>query len=221
VEALLILFIGGTFVGAATVSLFVRLRESPRRHVWRVLCTLVLIYGGLGFFGQALAAAGGLSFLNPSVEWPVGFASGVVRDSGGRYIVPHWSGRVQVYDTEGRFQRGWFIDAAGGSFKVRVADADRIEVFTARGRKRFLFAPDGTLLQQDSYSPETYAEVSTGPTVAMFFDTPWLLWPFAHPLIGWGVTLLGILGLASLHVRRRGASRLASPIVRGTMPPAR
>src|SRR5262245_20522240 len=83
IAALLLLGVGGLVVGAAVLSLFHRSRANSWRLVVEKLSAVLVVYGGVAFFGQALAATGVLFFLGPSFEWPVGYAWGVVSDSAG------------------------------------------------------------------------------------------------------------------------------------------
>ncbi len=200
---LLVLLIGGAFIGGAVRMLVRAAPESRGRRRLRWLSIALVLYGGVAFFGQALAALGGLSFLSASTEWPVGWAEGVVTDTEGRSIVPHpSSGRVQVYDADGRFLRGWFVPASGGDFKVDVTGQNQVEVFTARGRERLLYTIDGDLLHRGTYAPRSYGDVGPGAPTVRQFRTPWFLRPFAHPGIAWGVAVVGVLGLASVHLRK-------------------
>jgi hypothetical protein len=209
IAALILLCLGGLIVGAAVLSLFQRSRESSWRLLLQRVSALLVVYGGLAFFGQALAATGVLFFLGPSFEWPVGYAWGVVSDSAGRSIVPLTpSGRIQVYYPEDHFVCGWFVPAGGGNFKLHVTDEDQIEVFTGRGSRRFLFATDGTLLAQDTYPPGSYADLPSSPTTARVFTTSILLWPFSHPFIAWAVAVLGAIGFG-LSDRKRHRKKSA------------
>jgi hypothetical protein len=103
-----------------------------------------------------------------------------------------------VYDADLRFEHGWFVETDGGAWKVRIGEGDRVEVLTARGRRTLVYGPDGTLLEQGTVDPEGYADVPTGPTVAVDVGTPWVLRPFAHPFYGAGMVALGVLALAAL-----------------------
>ena len=181
-------------------------KQRGRRWT-EIVCGLLVAYGGVAFFAQALAAAGGLRFLGPSVEWPVGTPDAVTEDSQGRRVASlAGCGRIQVYANDGQFLKGWFVDASGGVFKVRVAADDKIEVFTARGRRRLRYSPDGVLLERGRYAGG-YSELQSGPPVVASFRTPLLLWPFAHPAAGWSVAAVGMVGLVSSGRRRRRTAR--------------
>jgi hypothetical protein len=188
---------------------FIRRRGSRGWRTLRGLAAWLVAYGVVTLFAQILVVPWGMGLIGPEIEWPIGLSSRAVRDSQGRYIVPHpSSGRVQVYDADLRFERGWFVEDDAVIGKVRVADGDRVEVFTSRDRRRLLYSPDGTLLQQDTFEPQEYKDIATGPQFAVDVGTPWLLRPFAHPLYGMGMMVLGALALAGLdRVEKR--SRVA------------
>jgi hypothetical protein len=97
------------------------------------------------------------------------------------------------------------VDASGGTFKLHITAEEKIEVFTSRGQKRFVFSPDGLLLQEDSYRPLSYSDLPSSPTHSRFFATPWFLWPFAHPFAGWGVAMIGMVGLVTMEKGTRKA----------------
>jgi hypothetical protein len=197
----LVTLIGVTFLLAAVQSAW-RGAQAPGGPSWvRIGFATLVFYGGIGFFGQGLAALGGLWFVSPTVEWPVGVPDDVTIDSQGRRVVTLTAcGRIQIYAGDGTFVRGWFVDASGGTFTARITEADGIEVRTARGRKRLLYSPTGELLEQGSDQGD-YPDAHPGPSDRSTFHTPLLLWPFAHPLVAWGVAAVGMAGLALAHKR--------------------
>jgi hypothetical protein len=97
-------------------------REFKRadRFKWIVgVMYFFVLIGASGFFAAALSAVG-IFKLPSSREWPAGYVSGVVTTPDGKYIVPLVpSGRVQLYDSQWHFIRGWNVDAGGGDFKVQ------------------------------------------------------------------------------------------------------
>lgn len=201
-----LLFVG-TFVALAIDTLIDKSRKLSRpRRVLRFCTACAVSYGGLAFLSSALAAVGGLPFW-ASREWPAGYAGGVVRDSAGRYIVPQsYSGRIQVYDHQRRFVRGWFVPSGGGALTVRVISGDRIEASTARKQGRFLYSGDGTLVESGTYAPRSYPDMEPTHSEWVRFPTPLFLWPFSNPFIAWGLGLLGMIGLGFAEGKRRCAA---------------
>jgi len=194
----------GVIVLLAAVQGAWREAQAPGGPSWaRIGFAALVIYGGMGFFGQGLAALGGLWFVGPTVEWPVGVPDNVTLDSHGRRVVTLTAcGRLQIYTSDGTFLRGWFVDASGGTFMARITEADEIEVRTARGRKRLLYSPAGELLERGSYQG-AYSDANPGPSHPSAFHTPLFLWPFAHPFVAWGVAAIGMAGL--VLAQRKGA----------------
>lgn len=80
-------------------------------------------------------------------ELPVGSDSAFVVDSQGRI---YWSlfalARIQVYDREGRFLRGWAAGTYGKPFEITVDESDRIFANVGQGATIQAFERDGTYL---------------------------------------------------------------------------
>jgi hypothetical protein len=172
-------------------------REEADRFkliVW-VMYLLILIGAG-GFFAAALSAVGILN-LPTSLEWPAGYVRGVVTAEDGKYVVPLIpSGRVQLYDAQWHFIRGWNVDAEGGDFKVQCSPDGKIEVFTARGEHHYSFTEDGDLIASTTSLPEDFSASPQGQAVVV--PTSPLLWVFSSPFLSWGVALIGFAGIVVL-----------------------
>jgi len=189
--------IGATFLVFAVTASFTQRTVPLWRRLLAPIASALLILGAGGFFASAISATGGLNSLPPSFEWPVGRATGIVSLPDGTHIVPHTpSGRIQVYDRDWRFLRGWHVDAGGGTFKVNRIDPDRIEVVTARGQQRYVYTLDGNLLTTETYAPRSYSSFPESAESHVVPTKPWL-WSFSHPFLSWGV---GMLGMAVLVV---------------------
>jgi hypothetical protein len=203
----LVLVIGGMFVGGSLLLACRSQKKSRRKKALTACGGVLMAIGGLGFFGTALSASGGLRWLPSNFEWPVGFASGVLIMTDGKQVVPLTAaGRIQVYDSEWRFLRGWYVDAGAGIFKIRPKD-DKIEVITARGRMRYLYTIDGSLLSQDSYAPQSYADFPAhGPSAVV--PTRWWLWLFSHPFFSWATGAAGMLLLILIDKGILGKNRV-------------
>ena len=157
---------------------------------------LLVLVGAGGFFAAALSATGIIK-LPSSYEWPAGYVRGVVTTADGKYIVPLMpSGRLQIYDSQWHFIRGWNVGTGGGNFKVQCSANGVIEVFTARGEHHYSFAQDGHLIGSESL-PEPFSLLpDEGQSVVV--PTSPLLWIFSSPFLSWGVAVVGFVGLAVL-----------------------
>jgi hypothetical protein len=196
---LFVLLLVGTVGLTMAGSLLMPGREGRGRRAVRGLFASLATYGGVALVTGLVVNSGGQGLIGPEVEWPVGHATDVARDPTGRYVVPHRQAeRVQVYDAAGRFERGFFVETGGGVWKVRAADGDRIEVFTRRNGRRAVYDWDGALVEQGSLDSQEYADIPTGPPLAMDPGTPWPLRPFAHPFNALALMFLGALGLSAL-----------------------
>jgi hypothetical protein len=168
-------------------------RKEPRKVAWVLrAAALLLVVGGLGFFGSALSAMGGLNWLPPSFEWPVGYAPGVVSTGDYYYVVPLGAaGRIQIYDSEWKFIRGWPVQANGGSFLLQVTNYNQISVLTSRGSRHFVFQTDGKLLSEDTAPLGAYSTFGSPSQTHWVRTAPWLL-PFSSPFLAAACAFLGI-----------------------------
>lgn len=155
---------------------------------------VVACYGVFAFFAQAAAASGGLSFLPSSLEFPVWRPDRAVRDADGRTIVGLPSGRIQVYDAAGRFERGWFVPALGGDFVIAPPLDGRITVLTQRNLLRLVYDARGTLLSRQAREREA---IVRGASAALpsGISAPMVAWPLASPLLALALAFAGSLGL--------------------------
>lgn len=181
------------WVGLALRGIAKQHRRGERLNwiVW--VAGLLVVLGAAGFFGSALLAIGMIK-LPPSVEWPAGYVSGVVRSSSGLNIVPlEPSGRIQLYSPTWQYMTGWQVAAEGGRFKVAATRPSYIDVFTGRGTHHYVYSDRGKLLESGSYN-EDYDSLPGGGR-SMVVPTFPLLWPFTSPFLSMGLVILGFLGL--------------------------
>jgi hypothetical protein len=175
-------------------------QKEHKRIVLAGICAVLFAYGWVAFMGQPLAACGGMPFLGKGFEWPILFTDGAVEDSLGMRYVPHTAaGRIQVYDRDGNFLHGWFVEASGGPFTLHVTEDDKLEVFTVRGNLHLVFSGDGTLLEEGYYADESYPDLPFGPSAEISLRVAWYLLPLASPLLAWLVGLVGFVGMIILN----------------------
>ena len=199
--------VGGAILFICVPSIFRDAKKvTGARRLLTVTGGLLVAIGVVGFFGSALSSVGGLNWLGTTFEWPIGFASGVITTEQGIHVIPHTpSGRIQLYDRNWKFLRGWHVDAGGGTFKLAPTETNTVEVITARGQWRYVFDLNGYLLKKENYPPANYSSFPKA-TEAYYVPTkPWL-WVFSHPFLSWGTAVSGIILLAidhKLHKRRK------------------
>lgn len=185
---------------------------SPRRRVLATVASVLLAVGGLGFFGTGLSALGGLDWAG-SFEWPVGYATNVVTVPGDFHALSTPSGRVQVYDAQWRFVRGWHISHGDGPVRLIPLADGSIDVYTAKGQARYHYTLEGQLLNQGAFS-EDFESLPKGD--GMFVPTrPWL-WVFSHPFISWGLLAGGLVmfGWIDRTAPKRRRRKARAPAIR-------
>jgi hypothetical protein len=158
---------------------------------------LFLLIAGFLCFLAPSALIASYDILPTSFERPIGYADNVIMTKDRLYIVPHTpSGRIQIYDSDWKFIRGWRVRGYGGDFTVMPFDEStkQIEVITARGNSKYHFDLTGNELSKETYLPNSYTSYpKTGNLV--WVATPFWLVPLSHPIIAWSLGVLGMLGL--------------------------
>jgi hypothetical protein len=105
-----------------------------------------IILGVVGLFGllSGCFVRSHLVSIGPSCELPLANVKSIAVDSQGSiYCASAYYARVQQYDRNGGFLRGWSIDANGGIFALRVNEFDQLEVFVERGDTLYTFDATG------------------------------------------------------------------------------
>jgi hypothetical protein len=181
---LTILFVAFFLVICASPA-FMRRFRTRTLWPWALVSSVLMIYGGVARHANVLSTAGAFDRI-PSFEYPVWHADGVVTLGDGTHVVAHKpSSRIQIYDRDWRFLRGWRVRSGGGDFRILNASEDRIEVFIERGDFHDTYDRNGNRLVGDpdaSREPGTYLASPRQGTLPL---SPWLR-PFSS------------LGLASL-----------------------
>lgn len=188
---------------AAPVSITWSLRKaSGSVRLLGFVGGLLMAIGATGFFGSALAATGGLNGLSSTFQWPVGYASGVVTTASGFRVVPlNACGRIQVYDAQLHFVRGWWTDTQGKDFKLDVVNGDQIKVYANRNRL-LIYDLQGQLLNQSTYGGvDAFNAVPAGES--MLIPTFWPLWVFSNPFYSWALAAAGLISVIIAQKRAR------------------
>jgi hypothetical protein len=119
------------------VPLYREYRKNPLSRGLLVVSGLLILVGGESFFAPSLLIS---HVIKPSgsFQWPAGYVKGIARTPGGLYVVPLTTpGRVQLYDPNWHFLRGWQVDSYGKDFKVACNSGGIIDVFTRAQRSFF------------------------------------------------------------------------------------
>ena len=180
---------------AVFIVLAIRIALAQKIFTWKstlnFIASACLIIGALGIFGSDLTAYTRGSF-SKSFEWPIGNVNYAIELSDGTIVIPlKPTGRIQVYDPALEFQRGWHIDAGGGTFKLVPADDSSFYVYTARNAMKYLYDTNGVLQSSEEYSG-SYADVIS-QTIQVSIPTPFYLLIFTKPTYSWIVGLMGLL----------------------------
>lgn len=186
-----------------------RKKSSQVFWVLRGLSGFLVVFGAFSFFVPFVAVVGGLPFLGNGFEWPAGYSNNVVIDPEGNHIVAiPWMGRIQIYDAERRFVRGWWVPGGGDSdVKLRLLERGNIQVWQSKQNRGFAFARDGKLLWQLKITPDEFKNAQATPYRSTSFATRWYCWPLVHPICGWLTAVVGGIGgglLAKLERRSKG-----------------
>jgi len=118
--------------------------------VYSVICVFLIGFlSPLLFFGLSCID---IRLFSAKVRFPLGLPAGIAVDSKERiYCVLHSYRRVQVYDNEGRFLRGWSVFVPSGGSNILIDGNNRIHVKTATVDGHYaVFSSEGALLEKRS-----------------------------------------------------------------------
>ena len=175
----------------------VRVVRSQKKLTWKsginFLASGCLVVGAFGFFGTVLSGVGALNWLPPSFEWPIGETKGALVRADGIIVAPHMpSGRIQIYNGDLEFQRGWYVPASGGNFRLAPIGHETFHVYTIRGNKTLVYDIYGSLLSSEKFEAGIQPRLRRAREIVEI-PTPIYLKVFVHPFIPWIVGAVGIL----------------------------
>ncbi len=189
------------------------------RRIRLLLGGALVAIGATGFLGGFMAAAGASAYVPSGVALPLGAVQSWHVDTAGNiYLALAFYGRVQQYDAQGRYIRGWAVPTSGGPLTLASADPGEIAVYAARPERRFLYDtagqslgsisadhfPEDTVATRPSATggqlefirsqlwPQVVHHRPDGTRVTLIQPTlPW--WLLQGPLPVWGLLALGFL----------------------------
>jgi hypothetical protein len=165
-----------------------------------ILFGFIGLWGVIGFGTQWIIGAGALK-LPQSFNWPAGWVRGAVLDSDGNYIVPIIPvGRIQIYDSQLHFLRGWSMATGGKDFTLYAEPGQLVRMVDYR-KQQFWFSEDGTIQKEANAEvpQDEEQESSSLPAPSMQIPTapPFLV--FASPIVAWIVAVFGCVGMAMVQ----------------------
>lgn len=150
--------------------------EETKKRALRVLARLLLavglfsvLAGILGFGSGFVLSFGGAGLVPAGVQLPLSEPEAVVVLPDGRVLVGlMFYGRVQEYDADGTFRRGWFVPSTqGGHFLMRRGRDGTLEALTLRSNILHCFSETGELLSSTPNQPvalrDEFEAASKGP----------------------------------------------------------
>jgi hypothetical protein len=159
----------GIFPGAIVVTLIFALAVSGLgvaslcfrpvgvRWCFQVFAGILALLGAFGFVNGIFAASGYNPWTSQSTELPLGELRSIAVDSHGHiYCGLEFYGRVQVYDRDGHFLRGWFIDGHGKPFRMRMNARDELEVLSVGSRSLLVYGNDGVKVSEKPLGTDDY-----------------------------------------------------------------
>lgn len=152
------------------------------------LGVLLFAVGTAAFFSGAVASG-----LPPDFNFPIGFASHSFQNDEGNHIVYDRSiDRVQIYNPNWDFIRGFPVFPLGGSSKATLSDDGMLIILKRRSPdpEKIIFSIDGTEISRGAISAQEFLSMKDSRGIN-YITTPIYLLPFTNPLVGWIMALIG------------------------------
>ena len=215
-------------------------RKTERNELLVFIGSFLLLAGISGFLGTAMCFFGIFSWLPQSIELPLAGIDGIdVNREGYLFVLSGRYGRIQVYDPEGNFVRGWFFHA-GKYMKIRINDENQIEVAAEYPNKIDVLDENGKLLRTTKFEDTDFFDsftqkgkhlfdkstrrgydvrgrvlpqiVQTGPDgQRKIGKNAFYLFPFQGPFQGWATGMAGMILMIRADKKKKRRSPNASP----------
>jgi hypothetical protein len=149
------LFIFGTQTFASFSKIFShsQSKKGKGNEILSFICSLLVLIGFTAFLSGFFAALGLLAWMPETIEFPLAHVADIdISRKGNLFVASQFYSRIQVYDPEGHFIRGWFLsDTGGGSLQIKVNDEDEIDIAILKSDKIDTFDSNGRLLNSKIY----------------------------------------------------------------------
>lgn len=143
-----------------SLGAIVLVRESTEPRSSRIVCVLNIlevvpevVWASVFLFAFVCwwTAAIGNRIVSSHVRFPLAYAQGITVDNRGRiYCLSRVYNRLQVFDSEGSFLRGWFVDIPHSSYRVTTdASGEYVRVAIEKGGVNLFYDPNGGLVRKD------------------------------------------------------------------------
>lgn len=192
-----------------TICFFIDCETSTGEAVifFRLFIFLILY----GFFSALFPALLASKALPSSWQWPIaGEMQALVLKSGQKAVVLKSVPRVQIYDADNQYLRGWFVPVTIGSAPRLVGNAE--EEFGLEGHemilvevhlddKEIIFTPEGQIVLEQPIGRQGSSDrPKTGNFETISFKSSWYVQPLCDPFSAWRWVVAGLLGLAILGI---------------------
>ena len=98
------------------------------------------MFGGACWIGSDL----GIRMVSSKARFPLATPLAIAVDSKERvYCLSRFYNRMQVFDSDGQFIRGWFVGIPKGAYHILIDDEDNLRVATERWGKNLFFDTNG------------------------------------------------------------------------------
>lgn len=168
-------------------------RPLKIKFILYYIASFLLLIGAVSFFGSAIINSMGELILPNNFQWPIGKADNILVTKDKKYIVPHEeTGRIQIYNRNLEFIRGWNVNASGGAFKIVLLKSNLIEVYIARENYMYVYDVEGNKISKNHYNRQYYDNIPlTNKTLNI--PTPFYLLPFTNSFLAFFFFLLGLI----------------------------
>lgn len=134
----------------------VQKQKVRKKKILLVVGMIFILFGVTGFFSVFFSALDMLRWIPGNIELPLAGIDGIdVNREGKLFVASKYYNRIQVYNTNGDFIRGWFLNNTGSIYlKIRINDNNKVEVASLRGSKIDVFDENGKLIKTRKFDED-------------------------------------------------------------------